>query len=119
MTPIRLYIDEDAADGDLRRSLCARGFDVVSAFREGMSGKSDDAHLKFATSQNRVIYSFNVRDFHRIHAEWIAAGRTHAGIILAQQKRYAVGDQVRRLSHIIGSISAESMRSRLEFLSHW
>ena len=52
----------------------------------------------------RSPYSFNIADFHEIHTKWVANSRIHAGIILAQQKRYSVGEQLRRLVHLIGSI---------------
>ncbi len=49
----------------------------------------------------------------------MAAGRVHSGIILAQQKRYSIGEQIRRLVRLIGSLTAEAMRNREEFLSGW
>ena len=51
--------------------------------------------------------------------KWATTSNIHAGIILAQQKRYSVGEQIRRLVHLIGSISAEAMESREEFLGRW
>jgi hypothetical protein len=48
-----------------------------------------------------------------------AQGRSHAGLILAQQQRYPVGDQVRRLLRLVAAKSAEQMRNRIEFLSAW
>ena len=46
-------------------------------------------------------------------------GRSHAGLILAQQQRYPVGDQMRRLLRLVAAKSAEQMRNRIEFLSAW
>jgi hypothetical protein len=106
-------------DGDLVRGLQSRGIDVVTAADAGMIRRSDEAHLGFATAQGRVLYSFNVGDFHEIHTRWMAGGRNHAGIILTQQKRYAVGDQIRRLLRLAGSLTKEAMRNRVEFLGRW
>ena len=47
------------------------------------------------------------------------AGESHAGIVLAVQQRYSVGEQMRRLLRLISSLTAEEMRSRIEFLSAW
>src|SRR5258708_38844035 len=64
----------------------------------------------------RALYSFNVRDFHEIHTKWTAVGRDHTGIILAQQQRYSLGEQIRRLLRLIGSTTDEAMRNREELL---
>ena len=42
-----------------------------------------------------------------------------AGIILAQQKRYSTGEQIRRLVRLIGSLTDEAMKNREEFLGRW
>jgi len=116
---LRLYVDEDAMDGDLVRGLRSRGIDLVTAADAGMIRRKDEEHLSFATLQGRALYSFNVGDFHEIHTEWTATGRGHAGIILAQQKRYSTGEQIRRLLRLIGSLSGEAMKNREEFLGRW
>ena len=106
-------------DGDLARGLRSRGIDVLTAAEAGMIRRPDEEHLEFAAAQGRVLYSFNVADFHEIHAAWVGSGRVHAGIILARQKRYSAGEQIRRLIRLIGSIPGESMKNREEFLSAW
>jgi len=106
-------------DGDLVRGLRSRGIDLVTAAEAGMIRRKDEEHLSFATLQGRALYSFNVGDFHEIHTEWTATGRGHAGIILAQQKRYSTGEQIRRLLRLIGSLSGEAMKNREEFLGRW
>jgi hypothetical protein len=106
-------------DGDLVRGLRSRGIDLVTAMDAGMIRRPDDEHLTFATAQNRALYSFNIRDFHEIHIDWSTRERSHAGIILAQQKRYSTGEQIRRLLRLIGELSAEAMRNREEFLGRW
>ena len=106
-------------DGDLVRGLRSRGIDVVTAADCGMIRRRDEDHLSLAAVQGRALYSFNVADFHEIHTEWIETGRDHAGIILAQQKRYSTGEQIRRLLRLMGSLTGEAMRSREEFLGRW
>lgn len=106
-------------DGDLVRGLRSGEIDVMTAAEAGMIRRTDEEHLTFATMQGRALYSFNVRDFHEIHAEWAAAGRDHAGIILAQQKRYSTGEQIRRLLRLIVSLTEEAMWNREEFLGRW
>ncbi len=106
-------------DGDLVRALQARGVDVLSALEAGMVEKSDPLHLEYATAQGRVLYSFNVGDFHRLHTAWLTEGRSHCGLILSKQQQYSVGEQMRRLLKLIATRSAEEMRNHVEFLGAW
>jgi hypothetical protein len=106
-------------DGDLVRGLRSRGIDVLTATEAGMIRRKDEDHLLFAAVQGRSLYSFNVGDFHAIHTAWIVTGRYHAGIILVQQKRYSTGEQIRRLIHLIGSLTGDAMKNREEFLGRW
>lgn len=103
----------------LVRALRARGIDVVTALEAGMIGREDRAHLDFAAAQGRVLYSFNVGDFYRLHAAYSAEGKSHAGMILARQQHYSAGEQMRRLLQLIDARSAESMKGQVEFLSAW
>jgi len=119
MSAIRLYMDEDSMSHSLVRALRARGVDVTTALEEGMIERGDAEHLDHATAQGRVLYSFNVADFYRLHMEYLAQGKSHAGIILARQQRYSIGQQMRCLLKLIATKSAEEMRNRVEFLSAW
>jgi Tfp pilus assembly protein PilZ len=91
----------------------------MTAAEAEMIKQRDEAHLRLATSQSRALYSFNVRDYHEIHTQWTATGLVHGGIILATQKRYSTGEQIRRLLRLIGSVTQEQMRGREEFLGGW
>ena len=104
---------------DLVQALTERGVDVTTANLEGMVFRPDTAHLTHATSSGRVLYSFNVGDYCQIHSEWLAVERAHAGIIVASQQRFSIGEQMRRLLRIINTHSAEEMQNRMEFLSSW
>ena len=82
---IRLYLEEDSMRHALVRALCARGVDVVTALEVGMIECKDRDHLDYATAQGCILYSFNVRDFYRLHTVYLAGGQSHAGLILARQ----------------------------------
>ena len=116
---IRWYLDEDAMDGNLVWALRVRGLDVVTALDAGLIQTPDVKHLEYASLQGRTLYSFNVSDFMALHTSWSAASKQHAGIILGQQQRYSVGEQMRRLVRLTQMRSAESMRDKVEFLSVW
>jgi hypothetical protein len=116
---IRLYLDEDTMDADLVHALRIRGVDVTTALEQEMIRRDDVEHLEVATSQRRVLYSFNMGDYQRLNSEYLKESKHHAGIILAQQQRYSLGEQMRRLLRIIGKLSAEEMDDRIVFLSAW
>jgi hypothetical protein len=116
---VRLYLDEDAMDKDLIRALRARGVDVEAANEVGMVEREDHEHLEYATAQGRILHSFNIGHFCRLHAEFLASQKSHAGIVLCRQQHYSVGEQMRRLLKLIASKTAEDMRNQLEFLSDW
>ena len=116
---ITLYFDEDAQDSDLIRALELRGVGVIGAWAAGMRERSDEQHLLLATAQNRTLYSFNVRDYGRLQKEFLAQGRSHAGMILGKQQHYSVGEQMRRLLKLIATKPAEEMTDKIEFLSDW
>lgn len=54
-----------------------------------------------------------------LHASRLRAGKSHAGIILARQQAYPIGEMMRRLLRLVSSRSAEDMKDRVEFLSSW
>jgi uncharacterized protein with PIN domain len=116
---LRLYIDEDAMDADLVRALRLRGVDVATASELGTRGYSDERQLEFAATQGRALYSFNVRDYMPLHARFIEERKSHAGIILAAQRQYSIGEQLRRLLSLVADRAAEEMRDQVEFLSSW
>ncbi len=116
---LRLYLDEDSMDQDLVRALRARGIDIVTALEADMIERADEDHLNWATSHDRVVYSFNVGDFYHLHTSFLAQGRPHAGMIIAAQQRFSVGEQLRRLLRLVAARSSDDMRNHVEFLGSW
>ncbi|TVQ02714.1 MAG: hypothetical protein EA381_02900 [Planctomycetaceae bacterium] len=112
----RLYVDEDAMNHRVITGLRARNHDVLTALEGGAVGDDDAHQLRFATAQGRVLYTFNVGDFCRLHAAFLASGERHAGIIVSVRQGYSVGEQVKRLSALLNAISSDEFRDRLEFL---
>ena len=97
-----------------------QGLDVCSVSEAGLAHHTDEQQLEFATQQNRLLYSFNVAHFCRIHSEWLTVGKSHSGILLGhQQRRYSVGTQLRGLVKLAGKFETADMRDRLEYLNDW
>ena len=116
MSRIQLYVDEDAAEHAVVEGLRKRGVDVLTVVEAGMTSATDLEQFAFATAHERTIYTLNVSDFCQIHADSLAAGNDHGGIIVIPRQRYSIGEKIRRLVALIDSVSAEEMRNRLEFL---
>jgi len=114
---IRLYLDDDCSAKALVKALIEHGVDVVTTLKARMAGRDDEEHLAYAAEQGRVLYSFNRRDFCRLHQDWLASGKSHSGIILSFQD-YDIGEQQRRLLELIALKTAEDMVNQIVFFSH-
>ncbi|WP_289500598.1 DUF5615 family PIN-like protein [Gloeocapsopsis sp. IPPAS B-1203] len=88
MSQIRLYVDEDALQDALVKVLRSSGVDVMTVADADRLSYSDENQLIWAAKQVRVIYSFNMGDFHQLHSVFLAEAKSHSGIILAPQQRY-------------------------------
>ena len=113
----RLYLDEDTISRALISGLRASNVDVLTAQEVGAIGTSDETQLALATSERRVIFTFNTRDFVQLHTRAIRDGQSHAGIIVSDQLQ--VGVILRRLLRLLDARSAADMQNWLEFLSNW
>lgn len=113
---IRLYIDEDAMSRALVRGLRSRGIDVTTVLDEGRVGRSDRSQLEYAAETGRVLYSFNVDDFCRLHGEFLLKGNHHSGIVVVYRLRYSVGQQLSRLLSLAAIKSADDIANELVFL---
>lgn len=116
---VQRYFDEDSMRHALVEALRKRGVDILTALEAGTIEESDDDQLEYAARRGRTISSFNVADFCQIHAQWLTERKSHAGIILARQRQYSVGEQMRRLLRLVSAMTADDMQNRLEFLSDW
>ncbi|MBI4401582.1 MAG: DUF5615 family PIN-like protein [Nitrospirae bacterium] len=79
---IKLYLDEDV-DPLLAQVLRDRGIDCLSTQEAHKLGRSDSEQLVFATEQDRVLLTFNVKDFVLLSQAYAASGQHHSGIIVS------------------------------------
>jgi hypothetical protein len=62
------------------KALGRKGHDVHAADEErALDGMTDDDLLALATSEERILITFNVADFPRIVRRWAEETRTHTG----------------------------------------
>ncbi len=92
--------------------LRAQGVDVVTTLDAGALGQLDHDQLGIAVRMGRVMVTHNRLDFERLHADYLAEGRQHYGIIIAPQRRNL--DQTRgRLLELLNSFDADQLRGQL------
>ena len=116
MTLPELYLDEDAQSGALIDALRSRGISLLTTSEAGMSKRTDEEQLRFASAGNRVLVTCNIADFAQLHAQWLQAGLRHAGVILVRQQKWGPGELARRIIRSLTAAPGSEMRNRIEFL---
>lgn len=92
------------------RGLRQRGVDVLTVLEADMMGATDEDHLVFALSSNRVIFTQDA-DFLRLAAQ----GLPHAGIVYTPQTT-PVGTAIYGLMLVYQLLDAEGMTNQIEFI---
>jgi hypothetical protein len=100
-------------------ALRARAVDVQTAAEAQMVNRPDEDHLRAASASGRVLFTYNTADYCALHQTWVISKRVPAGIVVAPQQQYSVGEELRRIMRLVSLCTAEQMRNRLEFLSSW
>lgn len=111
---IKLYLDEDVPEA-IAKALRLRGYDVVTVKEASRKGMADIDQLNYASSEGRVILTFNVADFCRIHNDFVKKGLSHSGIILSKQ--LPIGVIVKTLLGILPDMTPEKARNNVNWLS--
>ena len=119
MSQIRLYLDEDAGQRSVVEALRNLKIDVITTWEAKNIQLPDPDQLVWATQQGRVIYTFNVGDFCRLHKSYMMRSMSHTGIIVAPKQRYSVGEQVKAIANLIATRSAEDIKNQLIFLGDY
>ena len=114
-----LYLDEDIQSNALIEALRSRGMDVLTTAEAGMSHARDDEQLAFAATRKRVLLTFNIADFAKVHSRFLDSHGEHAGIILVQQQKWGPGELARRIIRVLTMVPGQSMRNQLLFISNW
>jgi hypothetical protein len=113
---IKLYTNAHIWAG-LAPRLRELGYDALSTEEAGHKPLSDDDQLAFAASQDRAILTFNIKDFVPLAEGWFYAGRSHWGIIVAQET--PKGELLRRTLNLLQTLSAEELRDTVRFLEEF
>ena len=113
---IKLYLDENVPEA-IAVELRLRGHDIRTVKDAGRKGISDIDQLKYATSEDRTIFTFNVADFYKIHTEFVKKEINHSGIIFSKQ--LPIGTVVKALSKLLSFINSKDLQNNTIWLSDW
>ena len=113
------YFDDNCSDTDVVRGVRSAGIFVSTSLDANLYGAEDPDHLEHAAASDLVVVTGDQKDFTRLNAQWLYAGRTHSGIVIIQQQRFDVRQQIRRLTRIYREAGEYGLRDRVEFLSKW
>jgi hypothetical protein len=99
---VRLFLDAHISGPRIAQALRNAGHDVRAADEEReLDGVTDEELLSIATSEKRIMITFDVKDFPVIARRWAEAGRVHAGCAIV------VGLDHSELGAILETIAAE------------
>lgn len=113
---IKLYLDEDVPEA-VAMSLRLRGYDVITVKETGKKGLTDIEQFKYASSQNRVIFTHNIADFNKIHSDFIKKEIDHSGITFSKQ--LPIGVIVKALLKLFSNLNYEKVKNNIIWLSDW
>ncbi len=110
---IELYLDEDV-NVRIADLLKARGFSATTAREEGQLAKSDEEQLAYAVSRRKTFMTHNRHDFEILARDYVNAGKTHYGIILAV--RHPPYKVFQRLMRILNHVTADEMQNQVRYI---
>jgi hypothetical protein len=85
---VRLLLDEMHAPS-IADALTRDNHDVVAvAGVPGLRGLADPDLLEYAAAADRALVTENVADYIPLATQWASEGRTHAGLIFTNPKRF-------------------------------
>jgi predicted nuclease of predicted toxin-antitoxin system len=114
MGKIKIYTNE-SVNVTIAEGLRRRGVEAYSSRDAGNLGLTDEGQLIYARKEKATIFTHDA-DFLQIGARWMEEGRAHHGIIYCHQKRYSIGECVRKLRMLTSLLSSEDMLDHIEFL---
>src|SRR5687768_9805183 len=89
---MRVYIDEDLAQGLLVRLLRTAGHDVEDPSGARLMGSSDPVQFRFAIRDQRVCLTANYEDFEDLHLLIKEANGNHPGVFVVRQENNPARD---------------------------
>lgn len=113
---IKLYLDEDVPEA-VAVALRLRGYDVTTVSESGRKGLTDVEQIKYASSEDRTLFTHNIADFCKTHSDFTKRRHEHSGIILSKQ--LPIGIIIKALLRLLSNLNYEKVRNNVIWLSSW
>lgn len=100
----RALLLDEMLSPKIAAQLRRRGHDVCAITeRQPLIGLPDDQILLLGATEHRAVVTLNIQDFAALHANWLAEGRPHGGLVYVStlafpQDRGFIGVLVRTLN---------------------
>lgn len=107
---IKFHLDENVNNA-IAQGLRRRDIDVTTTPEQSLIGVSDEVQLKFALSQNRVIFTQDT-DFLRMNK----MNTNHCGIVYCSQGNKSIGEIIKGLILIWELLESSEIVGNVEFL---
>ena len=114
MMHLKLYLDENVPEA-IAAAVRLRGYDVMTVRDAERKAATDLDQLRYASLQKRVLFTFNVADFVKLHDEFAVTGRHHGGILLSKQ--LPVGIVVKRLLKLLSRLQLDEIENNIIWLN--
>jgi predicted nuclease of predicted toxin-antitoxin system len=114
MKHLKLYFDENVPEA-IAAAVRLRGYDVITVRDAERKAASDLDQLRYASLQKRVLFTFNVADFAKLHDEFMATGRHHSGILLSKQLPVRI--VVKRLLKLLSRLPVDEIENNIFWLN--
>ena len=89
-------------------------WNVTTTREQDCLGQPDEVQLSRATAMDRCILTHNRLDFESLHAEHLAAGQRHAGIIIATRR--SPSEIARRAAILLDALTADEIEGQLLYI---
>ena len=116
MAKPKLHLDMDTSRRDLYQALLGKGHDVTRTPNPDVGqDASDEYQLLWATSHQRILFSFNIKDY-----IYLAKKHPyHCGILLANQRSVHIPQMIYALDRVLTVTYAEEWNGQVRWINEW
>ena len=108
---MKALLDEQLSP-QIAEPLRKSGYDVEAVLgRNDLIGRSDRIVFEVACGEGSTVVTNNIKDFRPLAAEFLAQGRSHAGLILLPSARTRSRDTVAAIARAVESIRSDHPQS--------
>jgi predicted nuclease of predicted toxin-antitoxin system len=101
---VKALLDEQLSP-QIAEVLRKSGYDVEAVLdRDDLIGRSDRIVFEVACGEGRAVVTNNIKDYRPLAAEFLAQGRSHAGLILLPSARTRSRDAIAAIARAIEAI---------------